>query len=889
MMEDLDDSNVESRASEAANLAISKKLSAVKILEDLGPYLTDVNLGKRKIGVNFLSIFLSNLSEDFLNEDECRLFAKFYQDRINDHHSLIPSIIKGMEAIFSFVYLKSEDLCSLFRIFFSQVHTQSQIVSDRRQIFQIFEQLLRFKMKHILPLGSEFVLSFIQAVDAEKDPINMNLIFSLWPLVLKEFSLDPFEEDVFEAMSCYFPIDFSPPRGGSLEITKEDLVLGLRNCLSASELFAPLAMPLFIEKLDSDLQDAKIDANLTMIACIRKYSPEQLKPHLADLWELLKKEILGIKMNVNDDVINTCHKVIHEVTLTLANAIQTIENRQIFEENWLNLIWQDIGRHLKDIELKFMSLSVDILVDVISTSKSYPSAFMLDKSMPILLQLCNLHERKKPSILDFMSRLLKGSADRGKSSPIWYDNFLHVCFEALNTCSGQFAAKALVSGIHFLEKTDAEKIFDAIITSNHHDLIYSCIKQCHGTRPTDKDFETLYNLEKGDTLANIYKDFKTFEGDLDRILAFLNKEFGLNMVRKVIKHHETLNKEILEKILKTTITLAPDCDTKFELLSELSPKLGPDFGPIVMEILSVNKNSFQLQKSLIGYADTELINSLKVEFLAEIMALENNDELLGHIKASIVNKIQNPDLVLNNNETEVQWIAKGLLFRMVTYAKSKIWIEKLLKCLADGNEEINFEILVRPLEPFLVCKETKAALSRQKIFILTKPALVKAFQENHQHSALHLKALICQLPYVPKFALSNEISSILPLLIQGLGQNASKSGEEQGDRNSLGEETLCLTSLTCLKDLIQHEPTKFAPFLSTVMPIWLKISKDKNRSMKTRIKALECIKSATNAETKDLVPMKKDVINGLVPALDDHKRLVRQAATSARNSWSIST
>ena len=67
-------------------------------------------------------------------------------------------------------------------------------------------------------------------------------------------------------------------------------------------------------------------------------------------------------------------------------------------------------------------------------------------------------------------------------------------------------------------------------------------------------------------------------------------------------------------------------------------------------------------------------------------------------------------------------------FRMVTYAKSKIWIEKLLKCLADGNEEINFEILVRPLEPFLVCKETKAALSRQKIFILTKPALVKAFQ-----------------------------------------------------------------------------------------------------------------------------------------------------------------
>ena len=128
-MENLDDANVFDKAEEAANSAMSQQLSAVKVLEDLGkgqkkisqnleklleiskhilsyviilgPYLTDVNLGKRKIGVNFLSIFLSNLPLDFLNEDECRLFSKFYQDRINDHHSLIPSIIKGRSKIFT--------------------------------------------------------------------------------------------------------------------------------------------------------------------------------------------------------------------------------------------------------------------------------------------------------------------------------------------------------------------------------------------------------------------------------------------------------------------------------------------------------------------------------------------------------------------------------------------------------------------------------------------------------------------------------------------------------------------------------------------------------------------------------------------------------------------
>ena len=198
--------------------------------------------------------------------------------------------------------------------------------------------------------------------------------------------MEPFEEDVFEAMSCYFPIDFSPPKGSEILVTKEDLVLGLRNSLSCSAIFAPLAMPLYLEKLDSDLNGAKIDANLTMIQSLPQYSPSQIFPHLGELWGLLKKEILGIKMNVSEEVIRSCHQVIFQITLSLAKAIQILENREILEK-WLNMVWQDIGRHLKDIELKFMSLSIGILKNVISTSAAFPSAFMLDKAMPILLQV----------------------------------------------------------------------------------------------------------------------------------------------------------------------------------------------------------------------------------------------------------------------------------------------------------------------------------------------------------------------------------------------------------------------------------------------------------------------------------------------------------------------
>ena len=395
-MEELTDANICDLSQTAAKEVIAKTQTSLKVLENLGPYLTDKNLGKRKIGLNFLSEFLSHLPANFCDFQECEVFAKFYEDRVNDHHSLIPAIICGIEAIIKFDNLRRPNQNALIRQFFTQIHVQSQILQDRRKVFTIFQILLTtdWKLQCLKDLGSEFVLIFIQAVDAEKDPQNMKMIFSLWPIILQEFKLEPFEEDIFEAMSCYFPIDFQPPKGTEVIVSKDDLVLGLRNSLSSSGIFAPLALPLFMEKLDSEISDAKIDANLTLIQCLKVYVPEQLQLHLESLWELLKKEILGIRMNTNEEVISTSHQVIHHVTMTLASADPTTENSEILDK-WLNMIWNDIGRHLKDIELKLMWNSVEIMADVIGTRKEIPSAFMLEKAMPILLQIFSQSEAKK--------------------------------------------------------------------------------------------------------------------------------------------------------------------------------------------------------------------------------------------------------------------------------------------------------------------------------------------------------------------------------------------------------------------------------------------------------------------------------------------------------------
>ena len=59
-------------------------------------------------------------------------------------------------------------------------------------------------------MGSDFVLGFITAMDGEKDPRNLVLLFAVLPTIAKCLPLGPFVEELFEVVAAYFPIDFVP-------------------------------------------------------------------------------------------------------------------------------------------------------------------------------------------------------------------------------------------------------------------------------------------------------------------------------------------------------------------------------------------------------------------------------------------------------------------------------------------------------------------------------------------------------------------------------------------------------------------------------------------------------------------------------------------------------
>ena len=75
-------------------------------------------------------------------------------------------------------------------------------------------------------------------------------------------------------------------------------------------MFAPKALPLFLEKLDSDLTDAKIDSATSLSECLASCSPDHAGLFLGQIWSAIKMEILGVRAHTNEQVVQACLHVL---------------------------------------------------------------------------------------------------------------------------------------------------------------------------------------------------------------------------------------------------------------------------------------------------------------------------------------------------------------------------------------------------------------------------------------------------------------------------------------------------------------------------------------------------------------------------------------------------
>lgn len=271
---------------------INQKLSVLKLVQDLGPYLISTDINLRHRGTSAFAKILQNLPEDFLSEKELNFIAIFFSDRIKDHHSVVPAVLQGILVVVKMKNIPSDACVLLASSLFSNVVCYTQVQSDRLIYYQILHTLITKRSKDLQSMSSEFVHGVISAMDGERDPRNLMFLFHMLPEFLRSFPLGQLTEDTFEVIGCYFPVDFTPASSDTRAITREDLANSLLPCLTAIPAFGEFCIPLILEKLDSDLRQAKIDSLVLLREGCFVWNKETLSKYYKELWPHIKKELL---------------------------------------------------------------------------------------------------------------------------------------------------------------------------------------------------------------------------------------------------------------------------------------------------------------------------------------------------------------------------------------------------------------------------------------------------------------------------------------------------------------------------------------------------------------------------------------------------------------------
>nr|XP_012153539.1 PREDICTED: MMS19 nucleotide excision repair protein homolog isoform X2 [Megachile rotundata] len=329
------------------------------IVEELGPFLTEKDVSIRDKGINILSTVLSYLPNNFLNEAELHFITSFYCDRLKDHHSIIPAVLKGILAIVQMNHLPKDSPERLLRVFFDNVQCQSQSAIDRYNIYLILTTLLQNKIEDLKAMGPDFLYGMISTIEGERDPRNLMLIFTILPHFMKEFPLGHLTEEMFEVIACYFPVDFNPSGSDGLKITRDDLAEKLAPCLCAIPEFSEYCIPTIIEKLFSSLKVAKMDSLYLLCKGAQTFGIKALERYSTELWPLLKKEIIP---GGDVELRNASLKAVMSMIEVLSADTKICE---IFIDD----IITDTKSSLYDIELSSFRSSVKLLECIAMVNK----------------------------------------------------------------------------------------------------------------------------------------------------------------------------------------------------------------------------------------------------------------------------------------------------------------------------------------------------------------------------------------------------------------------------------------------------------------------------------------------------------------------------------------
>ncbi|KAM9010417.1 MMS19 nucleotide excision repair protein homolog isoform 1-T1 [Ara ararauna] len=460
------------RAAEVAAGLKDGSWTVLQLVEALGFCLENTDPRMRGRGIQLLSQVLLQCYS-LLQEKEVLHLVLFYENRLQDHHLVIPSVLQGLRALSMCEVLSPGLAVSVLKAIFQEVHVQSLLQLDRHTVYSIITNFMGTREEELKGLGADFTFGFIQVMDGEKDPRNLLVAFQIVrDLIAKNYALGPFVEELFEVTSCYFPIDFTPPPNDPHGIQREDLILSLRAVLASTPQFAEFLLPLLIEKMDSDLQSAKLDALQTLTACCAIYGQKELQEFLPSLWSSLRREVF---QTASEKVEAESLAALHALSACLSRSVLSSDTEDLLD-SFLSSILQDCRHHLCEPDMKLVWPSAKILQA--AAGASLRACHHVTRSvLPLLLEQYTKHPQssQRRTILEMLLGFLElqqkwGHMEEEESTLLSLQApVCSVVFSALTDPSVQLqlvgirALTVLGSLRGFLSPSDLELVVDHLI------------------------------------------------------------------------------------------------------------------------------------------------------------------------------------------------------------------------------------------------------------------------------------------------------------------------------------------------------------------------------------------------------------------------------------------
>ncbi|XP_061564022.1 MMS19 nucleotide excision repair protein homolog isoform X1 [Cololabis saira] len=482
----------DSKAKDAAKGLKDGQFTILQLVEALGLSLTSSQPHTRARGVQLLSEVLQEKYED-LTQREVEVLLAFYENRLKDHYVVTPPVLRGLQVLTKCNKLPPGSAVSMLRSLFQDVHVQSLMLAERACVYNMLINLMETREAELKGLGADFVFGFVQSMDGERDPRNLLLAFQIAKnITVRGYDLGKFTEELFEVTSCYFPIDFNPPANDPHGITKEELIRALRAVLTGTPQFAEFLLPLLIEKLDSDVQSAKLDSLQTLTAGVQQYEHKDLAEFLEGLWASLRREVFQTS---SEKIESAALAALIALTSCLSRSVLNSDSEDSLS-SFLDLVLKDCRHHLCEPDLKLVWPSAKLLQASCSASNR-ASHIVAAAVMPSLIEQYNNRTQcsHRRTLLEVSQRFLQ-SVKTGQSSEseesvfsAYRDSLCSMVFSALaeSNSSLQITAASVLTSLAqqtgLLSDSDVEVAVDhltRLLLTDEDERVSVSVVECAG-------------------------------------------------------------------------------------------------------------------------------------------------------------------------------------------------------------------------------------------------------------------------------------------------------------------------------------------------------------------------------------------------------------------------